>query len=118
MPIYTQRTFNVAATSTHDNVVPWVPLDMFADGFVVSFGIVLVAGGPINCRIVHTFDDVFNPLVTPVAFNHIDVTAAVGTNPGPVADGNYAFPVRATRLVITSAASAATFTYTVMQATQ
>ena len=116
MPLYTQRSFTIAATSSHDNIVPWVPIDIFPDNFAVSFGLVLVAGGPINCRVVHTFDDVYNSSVTPVQFNHIDVTAAVGTNPGPIADGNYAFPIRATRVVITSAASAATFTMTVMQA--
>ena len=113
MPIYTQRTFNVAATTTHDNVVPWIPLDMFADGFSVSFGITLLQGGPINTRVVHTFDDVFDPRVTPIELNHIDVTAA-----STAADGNYAYPVRAIRFVITSVGSAGSIRYTVMQATQ
>ena len=114
MPIYTQRTFVVVATSTHDNVVPWVPLDMFAQPFNVSFGITLVSGGPVNTRVVHTFDDVFNPRLTapfPIELNHIDATAV-----STVGDGNYAFPIRAIRFVITSVGSAGTIQYSVMQA--
>ena len=113
MPLYTQRTFIVAATSSHDNIVPWVPIDMFADNFAVSFGIALVSGGPINTRVVHTFDDIFDPKLAspfPIEWTHIDATAV-----STIGDGNYAFPIRAMRFVITSCASAGTIRYTVMQ---
>ena len=60
-------------------------------------GAVTVGAGVLTYSVEHTFDDVFDTDVTPVAFTHSSV-ASQTTNK----DGNYAFPVRAIRLNVTA----------------
>jgi len=81
----------------------WIPLDYKQNPFNVGFGIVV--SGTTNYTIEHTFDDVFNSTVTPVAFPH-STTAAQTTNK----DGNYAFPIRAVRVTVNSGTGSATLT--------
>ena len=87
---------------------PTIPLDFKANAFSVSLALTLT--GTISLTVQHTFDNVFNSSVTPVWFPHSSL-AAKTTN----SDGNYAFPVRATRVTVNSSTSGATFDFHVIQ---
>jgi len=72
----------------------WVKLDHKTNPFNVGLGCVI--NGASTYTVEHTFDDVdAGGAVT--AFSHPDITAATANK-----DGNYAFPVRAIRLNVTS----------------
>lgn len=90
-----------------------IPLDMYKDPFNVSIGVSLSAGASLTYSVQHTFDDVNAPGFDPT-------TATWFTNSGLSAkttslDGNYAFPVTAVRLNVTTYVSG-TATMTVIQA--
>lgn len=87
-----------------------IVIDHLAENFAVSFAVTL-GGGTLTYDVEHTFDDIFDPSVTPTWFDHSSVAAKVNVN----ADGNYAFPVRAIRLNVTAYTSG-TATLTVIQA--
>jgi hypothetical protein len=87
----------------------WVPVDHRKTPFNIGFG-VTIGAGVLTYKIQHTFDDIQDAAVTPVAFDHPDVTGET-TNQ----DGNYAFPVRAVRLTVTAWTSG-TATLTMIQA--
>ena len=85
----------------------WIPLDYKQSPFNVGFGVVLT--GTATFTIEHTFEDVFDSTVTPTAFPHnLVYDATVST------DGNYAFPIRAVRVNVTSYGSG-TITMTLLQ---
>lgn len=105
MPLHVTKTMTVD-TTTDATCSNWVVLNQFAVPFNVSFGGVIVAGGPLTWGIEHTFQDVMqaDASTRPIyVFAHGEVTAA-----GTAADGNYAFPVGAVRLKITGATSGGT----------
>jgi len=83
-------------TQTGTGITAWIPLNYRQSPFNVGFGAVIVSGTA-TYTVQHTFDDVFDATVTPVAFDN-SVVAAQTTNK----DGNYAFPVRAIRLNVTA----------------
>ena len=87
-------------TRSASRATPWIPVDMYQTPFNIGFGVVLSNTPSLTYTVEHTFDDVFDPAVTPVAFPHVTVVGQT-TNK----DGNYAFPVRAVRLNITVYAS-------------
>lgn len=91
---------------TNTGTTAWIPLDYKQNPFNVGLGVVV--NGTVTYTIEHTFDDVLLPGVTPVAFPH-STLAAQTTNK----DGNYAFPVRATR--INNSAGTGTTTLTILQ---
>lgn len=91
---------------TGTGTTAWIPLDYKQNPFNVGLG--CVVNGTIAYTIEHTFDDVFDPTVTPVAFAH-SVLAAQTANK----DGNYAFPVRAVR--INNTAGTGNTTLTILQ---
>jgi archaellum component FlaF (FlaF/FlaG flagellin family) len=95
------RPVKVSKTGAGSSSV--VPLDHYLNPFNVGFGVVV--SGTVNYTIQHTFDDVFNAAVTPVWFNHPTI-ASLAVN----ADGNYAFPVRAIKVLVNSGAGTATLT--------
>lgn len=64
--------------------------------FAVSIGCV-VNSGTLTYKVQHTFDDVFDPAVTPTWFDHASITGKTAN-----ADGNYAFPIKAVRLNVTA----------------
>jgi archaellum component FlaF (FlaF/FlaG flagellin family) len=74
--------------------------------FNIGFGVVVT--GTVNYTVQHTFDDVnlttFNPS-TAVWFDHPTI-AGLAVN----ADGNYAFPVTAIRLLVNSGGGTARLT--------
>lgn len=79
------------------------PMDQYQSPFNVGMGIVV--SGTVNYTIQHTFDDVQNPNVTPVWFNHPTLFSQSAN-----ADGNYAFPVAAIKVLVNSGSGTATAT--------
>lgn len=75
----------------------WVPLDYRQAPFSVGLGVVLSAGASLTYSVEHTFQDIQDPDVTPIAFENSGLQAKTAND-----DGNYAFPVKAVRLTITS----------------
>ncbi len=80
-----------------------IPLNPFDNPFNVGLGVVVT--GTVDYTIQHTFDDVQNAAVTPTWFNHSSL-AALTVN----ADGNYAFPVSAVKILVNSGTGTATAT--------
>ena len=79
------------------------PMDHYITPFNVGFGV--VTSGTVTYTVQHTFDDVFNAAVTPTWFSHPNIAAQTAS-----ADGNYAFPVRAIRVNVSSGSGTATLT--------
>lgn len=79
------------------------PVDTYRNPFNIGIGVVV--SGTVNYTIQHTFDDIQNAAVTPVWFSHPTI-AGQTTNQ----DGNYAFPVRAIKVLVNSGAGTATAT--------
>lgn len=74
-----------------------IPVDYMASNFNVGFGVVINGGGTLTYSIEHTFDNVFDPAITPTWFTHVSVSGET-TNQ----DGNYTSPIRALRLNVTA----------------
>lgn len=77
-----------------------VPLDYRALNFQIGLGAKLSAGASLTYTVQHTFDDVYAPgFVSASAtwYDHPNLTARVVGS-----DGNYAFPITAIRLVVSS----------------
>lgn len=113
MPVYATKVIaanTVSGTATSFSS-DWIPTDIHSTPFNVGFGVVVGGNGDITYRVEHTFDNVFDPDVTPTAFIHEDVSATSGNQ-----DGNYAFGVRAIRITGVSASSSANATLTIIQA--
>lgn len=72
-----------------------IPVDPRSATFGIGFGCHIT--GTVTYTIQHTFDDIFDPTVTPNWYNH-----ATAVNLTVSADGNYAFPIAAFKLVITA----------------
>ena len=111
-PIYATVTMT-AVSKTAGTASPWIPLNQFAQPFNASFGVVAVPDqGEITFSVQHTFDNVFDPRVTPTAFDHSTVSGKTAS-----IDGNYAFPIAAIRIVVASGSGTAPYaTLTVRQA--
>lgn len=93
-------------SKTGTGTTAWIPLDYKQNPFNIGLGIVV--NGTITYDIEHTFDDIFDAAVTPVAFKHSSLVAQT-TNK----DGNYAFPIRAVR--VNNTAGTGTTTLTILQ---
>lgn len=90
-------------SKTGTGTTAWIPLDYKQNPFNIGLGIVV--NGTITYDIEHTFDDVYDPSVTPTAFKHSSLTAQTANK-----DGNYAFPVRAIRINNTAGTGSTTLT--------
>jgi hypothetical protein len=88
---------------TGTGTTAWIPLDYKQSPFNVGLG--AVVSGTITYDIEHTFDEVFDPDVTPTAFKHSTMTAKTANF-----DGNYAFPIRAVRINNTAGTGVTTLT--------
>lgn len=84
----------------------WIPVDYTQNAFAIGFG--CVTSGTVTYDVQHTFDDIQNSSVTPIAFTHSTVTGKIANQ-----DGNYAFPIKAIRLNVT--AGTGTVTITILQ---
>lgn len=87
----------------------WIPMDYKQSPFNIGFAVVLTGTPTLTYSVEHTFDDIFDSTVTPVAFAHATI-AAQTTNK----DSNYSAPVRAIRLNVT-AYTQGTATLTILQ---
>lgn len=95
------RPITIAKTGTGSSSP--AALDHYISPFNVGIGV--VASGTVNYTVQHTFDDVFDPAVTPTWFNHPTLVSQTTS-----ADGNYAFPVRAVKVLINSGTGTAAAT--------
>jgi len=77
------------------------PMNTHTSPFNVGFGVTV--SGTITYSVQHTFDNVFDATVTPTWFNHPTVNGLSAQ-----ADGNYAFPVSAIRIIGTAGSGTAT----------
>jgi hypothetical protein len=80
------------------------PMNLNTSPFNVGFGVIV--SGTVNFTVQHTFDDVFSPSFnagTATWFPHPTIAGQVAN-----ADGNYAFPVTAIRLLVNSGGGTAT----------
>jgi archaellum component FlaF (FlaF/FlaG flagellin family) len=80
---------------------PTLPMDYRAQVFNIGFGCEVT--GTVTFSVQHTFDDIYNPAITPVWFNHAVVNGATANT-----DGNYAFPIAAMRLNVTAGTGSVT----------
>lgn len=93
----------VVKTQTGAGSTAWIPTDYIQTPFAVS--LFCTVTGTVDYTVEHTPDDIFDPTVTPTVYPHEFLV-----NQSTTADGNYAFPVRATRLTINSGDGSVTFT--------
>ena len=73
----------------------WIPVDWRSTPFNLSFAVIMT--GTLTYKVEHTLDDIFDPAVTPSPLTHEFITASTTSD-----DGNYAYPIRAIRLTISS----------------
>jgi len=90
-------------TQTGTGTSAWIPVDNTQNAFAIGFG--CVVSGTVTYDVQHTFDDIYDADVTPVAFTHSVVTGKTANQ-----DGNYAFPIRAIRLNVTAGTGSVTIT--------
>lgn len=88
---------------TGTGTTAWIPVDYKQSPFNIGFGVVV--NGTVTFDIEHTFDDVFDSSVTPVAFKHVTVI-----NKTTNTDGNYIAPIRAMRINNTAGTGGTTLT--------
>lgn len=91
----------ITQTVTGVGTSPVIPMDFRAQVFNVGFGCEVT--GTVTYSVQHTFDDIYNPSITPVWFNHAFVNNASANQ-----DGNYAFPISAMRLNVTAGTGSVT----------
>jgi hypothetical protein len=87
----------VVRTLTGAGVSTWIPVDYRQAPFEIGIGVALSAGANLTYSVEHTFDNIQDPSVTPKAHCNEGLTSKTASD-----DGNYAFPVRAVRLAITT----------------
>jgi hypothetical protein len=95
------RPITISKTGTGSSSM--AVLDHYQSPFNVSVGVVV--SGTVNYTIQHTFDNVLAEGVTPVWFSHPTLASQAAN-----ADGNYAFPVRAIKVLVNSGTGSATAT--------
>lgn len=84
-------------TYTLTGVANGVPIPVSHGSAPTNIGIGVYITGTITYSVQHTFDDIWDPAVTPRWFNH-PTLAGLSAN----GDGNYASPPRAVRLITTA----------------
>ena len=100
----------VVTASLLNTASPWMVTNIYPQPFNVGFGVIKHGGGDITFRVEHTFDDILDAGVSARAFIHADVTAALSSR-----DGNYAYPVRAIRVVVATASGSGGVQMTMIQ---
>ena len=91
---------------TGTGTTAWIPLDYKQSPFNVGFGVVV--NGTVTYDVEHTFDDVYDSAITPVAFKHSTLTGQTANK-----DSNYAFPIRA--ILLNNTAGTGSTTITILQ---
>ena len=95
-------------TLTAPGVTAWIPVDFKQDPCNIGLSVVITTG-PATYTVEHTYDDVFNPTVTPVAYPNAGLTAQTVSK-----DGNYIIPIMAVRLNL-AALTAGNVSLTILQ---
>jgi len=90
-----------------------IPLNTYADPFNVGIGCDVSAGGSLTYTVQHTFDDVQAPAFDPATATWYSNSTIVAQTADK--DGNYAYPVTAIRILVTTYTSGSV-TMTVIQA--
>jgi hypothetical protein len=80
-----------------------IPVDHYQTPFNIGMGVTV--SGTVNYTIQHTFDNVQDSAVTPTWFSHPTLASLTAA-----ADGNYAFPVRAIKILQNSGSGTTTLT--------
>lgn len=91
-------------SKTGTGTTAWYPVDRAQNPFNASVSVVV--NGTVTYDVEHTFDDIFNSAVTPVAFKHATLVAQTANG-----NSNYAFPVRAVRLNNTAGTGTTSLTW-------
>jgi len=86
-----QKTLSAAGVSV------WVPVDYRQAPFEIGIGVALTAGANLTYTVEHTFDNIQDSTATINAYQNAGLTSKTVSD-----DGNYAFPVRAIRLNVTT----------------
>lgn len=97
----------IRITLTGPGVSQPVPLDQYQTPFNVGIGVKIPAGSSATYTVEHTFDDVFSPNFNPSAAVWFPHAALVSKSTS--ADGNYAFPVSATRINVAAVTGSVDF---------
>lgn len=84
-------------------------VDYVVPVFAIGIGCVVSNGASLTYKVQHSFDDPNLGANNMTWFDHAFITGQTGNK-----DGNYAFPIRATRLNVT-AFSSGTVTMTILQ---
>lgn len=93
----------VSVTVTGVDVSAPIPIDQYLNPTSIGLGVVISATATYDVQ--HTFDDIFDPNVTPTWFDHPTLNGQTAN-----ADGNLAFPPRAVRLNVTASTGSVTLT--------
>ena len=111
MPVYAR------VTADSSGATDWIPLARHESPFNVGFGVSVIAPGASaavtpDFSVQHTFVDVMKGASAGATdiFDHSDVSGQSAS-----IDGNYAFPVVATRLFVSALASGGSMIFTVIQ---
>ena len=74
-----------------------LPINWRAVSFRISIGCIISAGANLVYKVQHTFDNIYDPDVTPTWLDHSTLTGKVDNG-----DGSYISPITAVRLNVTS----------------
>jgi hypothetical protein len=99
------RPKKITVTGTGQSA--WIPVDYKQDP--CNIGLAGTVSATATYGVEHTFDDIYDTAVTPIAFPNATIPAGTTANK----DGNIAFPVRAVRLNV--AASTGSVSLTIIQ---
>ena len=75
----------------------WIPMDYKQNPFNVGIGVVV--SGTVTYTVQHTFDDIFDPNVTPTAFDHA-IVGEVGLGEKPAVYFRNLSPLLRTQILI------------------
>jgi hypothetical protein len=91
-------------SKTGTGTTAWYPVDRVQSPFNASVSVVV--SGTVTYDVEHTFDDIFDPSVTPTAFKHATLVSQTANG-----NSNYAFPIRAVRLNNTAGTGTSSLTW-------
>ena len=98
--------------------VPAIGPTFVVDYLKVTTGGIAMAAvvtGTINYKVQHTLENVFSTSNPSTALNWLDHSTITGKTAS--SDGNYAFPIRALRFVVTTVTNGATVSFSVLEGT-
>ena len=109
MPIRVLQTVAVSAqAATPVTTLAWIPLNLGAQDFEVTYVATRTGSGTVNYRIQGTLDDVLSAGVSAVAF---DLASGATGN----LDGSVQVPITAIRLQVVSASASSDVSFRVLQ---